>query len=575
MTARSIQILALSLILALAGCARQPVAPQEEQLRPTDQVRVPAAELAPARPFTSDTLYALLAAEIAGSREMYDIALANYVQQAHLTRDPQVAARATLIARFMNADELALETALLWAEVAPEDSEAQLTATLGLIEAGRLQEAFDKARHMHARGDEMLFQNIAARSDGITRAQREQLLEGYLGLLQQHPDNLQLLIGAGLLLQQQEQQPEALTYARRALALDPGSVHASLLFSSLLYETGEPDKAVRHLERQLARNPDSLRLRLHLARILSQVDLERAQREFSQLVDQSPHDPDLLLSLGLVALEREDFTVAQDAFEGLLEDGHYTSSAHYYLGNIAEQRDNASLALIHYLQVRDGAEFYSAAMNALTILARQGDLASARQHMDRLRQRFPDHAERLYLAQVQILTETDQADEADAILDEGLKAHPASIMLLYARAMMRHQRDNLNGAEADLRAIIDLDPDNAMALNALGYILTDRTDRHEEAFELITKALSIEPEDPAIIDSMGWVHYRLGNLDKAVSYLQRAMELYPDHEIASHLGEVLWVLGEKEQAREVWQQGLELKPDSPIIREAMERLTGE
>jgi len=141
--------------------------------------------------------------------------------------------------------------------------------------------------------------------------------------------------------------------------------------------------------------------------------------------------------------------------------------------------------------------------------------------------------------------------------------------------MTAEKLNNLQQLEADLRRMLEIRPNDATALNALGYTLTDRTDRHQEAFGYISAALEQRPEDPAIIDSMGWVLYRLGRPDEALPYLQRAYEAYPDPEIASHLGEVLWVLGQKKEARRIWQDTLKAHPDNDIIKETVNRLTGQ
>ena len=157
---------------------------------------------------------------------------------------------------------------------------------------------------------------------------------------------------------------------------------------------------------------------------------------------------------------------------------------------------------------------------------------------------------------------------------KALEQFPGDTNLLYTRAMLAEKRGDLNGLERDLRDIIAREPDNATALNALGYTLADRTSRYEEAKALIEQAHQLNPEDAATLDSLGWVNYRLGNLDEAERHLRAALARFPDHEVAAHLGEVLWVQGKQREAREVWASALEAKPDSPILRATIKRLTG-
>lgn len=573
----------VALCLSLLGaCAQQPPVPDPEIPAPTEARTAPAAEAVqappepprerPVRAFPRDTLYSLLAAELASSRELYDVALSNYYQQALVTRDPQVAARATLYARFLNADDLALETAELWLDISPDDPEAQLNAALLMMQSGRLQEAFELSQRLHAQGEYPLFQNIAASAAQLPDYQHEALRQRFSDLLEEHPEDVQLLIGTGLMHYQQNQPTVALKLAERALKQERNNSAAAILRASALHQLGHMEEAISGLETLLRRNPNDFRVRLQYARLLTEMDLALAQEQFESLLRQSPMDPDLLLSLGLIALERGDRETAAESFETLLDLDEHLSAAHYYLAGMAEEDEDLESALMHYLQVEPGNDFYNATVRILEILIDQGDLMSAEQHMERVHQRFPDQGEALYFMHAQALNRAEERSEARAVLDRGLEAFPTSTELLYSRAMVYFELDDIEAAERDLRELLILEPDNAHGLNALGYILTDRTDRHEEAYGLISRALAIKPDDGAILDSMGWVYYRLGNRERALHYLERAWEVYPDHEVAAHLGELLWVTGERERARTIWREGLDLKPDSPVIRETMERL---
>ncbi len=572
-----IVLFALTGSVLLIGCVQQAAkeskadAAAKAQLEPAEP-KMAERSKPPARPFTSETLYALLAAELAGSRERFDIALANYVQQAHKTRDPNVAARATHIARFLKAEKAALDAALLWVDIAPEDAEAQLNAALALMQNGRLQEAFELSRKLQSRGEQTLFQNIAASASQSTDTQREQLLESYRQLLIEHPENEELLIGAGLLLQQQGKPREALDYARGALSLNPNSTAALILDATLMHRLERSDEAIKRLGIALEYQPDNLRLRLQYARLLAQQDLGRGQEQFEMLVDQAPHDPDLRLSLAIVAMERQDADTARANFEALLDSGEHVSRAHYYLGQLAEQEQNPDQALLHYLQVQPGQDFLPATVKLLNIFITQEDLESASEHMNRLRNRFPEQAPGLYLLQTQTLSQHQYLNHAEALLNEALNAHPNHSDLRYGRAMLYDQRNNFEATERDLKAILKYVPNNATALNALGYILAERGERLEEAEQLILQALELAPNEPAILDSMGWVLYRQGKPERALGYLERAFRLFPDQEVAAHLGEVLWVLGAGEKARQVWQQGLELDPGSELIPATKARL---
>src|SRR5690554_219506 len=567
----------------LNGCATQPgelppasapIIVTEEQ--PKAEIIEPQPESEPqARPFSRETLYSLLTAEIAGSREQFDIALSNYVQQAKQTRDPQIAERATMIARYVKDDATAMEMALLWVEAAPDNNEALANASMTLTQNGRLFEAFEMSRRLQGRSEESLFQNIAANATGLDDEERAALLQRYQELLQVYPEDEQLLIGTGLLLQQQGHYEQARQQTRVALNKNPGSIPAAILEASLLHQLKRDDEAIAMMTRLLEYHPENLRLRLQYARILAHHDLALAQQQFEILAEQAPHDPDLLLSLGIIAMERKDTEIAVQAFERLLDKDQHLSTAHYYLGRIAESRKDTKTALIHYLQVTQGNDFLSATISLLDIMVREGDLLSASEHIQRLRVRVPEEADELSLLHAQTLVKYRHLVAAEHALTRALERAPQGadkIRLLFARAMLKDQQGNLQATETDLRAILAAEPDNPTALNSLGYILTDRTTRFDEARQLLERALELKPDDPAIIDSVGWLHYRTGNYPEALDFLQRAFDLYPDAEIAAHLGEVLWVIGEREEAQEIWGMALKLTPNSEVILSTMQRL---
>ncbi|MCW8194927.1 tetratricopeptide repeat protein [Proteobacteria bacterium 005FR1] len=549
---------------ATAEPTRDPIAEAVEQL-----VQVPEP---PTRDFPVETFYSLLVAELAGNRGRYDIELGNYIQEAHRTRDTNVTARATRIARYLSANQATLNTARLWVELEPDNVEALYILATELAEDGQLLDAMKQSERLLELGSTPIFQNIAARSGQVTDTQREALLINFDRLLADYPDDLQLLVGKSLLLQQQGKPEEALSEVRKALAIRNDDVPSVVLEARLMYELDQPKQALTRLSTLLGENPNNRRLRIQYARMLANVDLEKALEQFQILVQQTPKDADLRLALALVATQLGDTDVAKESFKRLLELGEQTDSAHFHLGQIDAEAGNSDAALDHFEQVQQGPDFLPALGETLGILVGRGDVAHAQAHMRTVRSRFSSDTEQFYLLEAQILARHQHLDLAEALLTEALTLHPVSTDLLYSRAMINEQRDMIELTESDLRTIIKYQPNNPMALNALGYTLADRTNRYEEAYHLISQAMNIDPQDPAIIDSMGWVQYRLGNYQEAVLRLREAMAAFPDHEIAAHLGEVLWVMGQTKEARKVWAEGLELRPDSDVIQGVMRRL---
>lgn len=564
---RPIILSSMTLYWVLSGCslqsARSVAAPE-----PQPEILIQT----PAKPFPTETLYSLLTAEIAGSRAQYDLALSNYVQQARETRDPQIAERATMIARYLGNNSVAMEMAQIWVKAAPHSKDALANISMAHMQAGQLREAFEFSRRLLDEGGEPLFQNIAANAASIEDIPRALLLNDFVTQLQSHPEDEQLMVGTGILLQQQGKYDEAMNLAHQTLKVHPRSIPAAILEANLLHQLKRDQEAIAKMASLLEFYPENTSLRQQYARILAHHDMELAQEQFTILTRQLPGNGDLLLSLGIIALERKDAETARNAFEELLDRDLHISTSHYYLGRMAEARNDQPAAIIHYLQVESGNDFLSATINLLDIFVRQEDFLSAQQHTNRLRLRFPDQSEALYLLHGQTLLKHNYLLEADAVLSEGLASFATSTRLLFARAMLNNQRKRIAAAERDLRQILKQQPDNIAALNSLGYILADRTQRFSEARELLEKALSLKPDDAAIMDSMGWLLYRTGKYPEALTYLRSAYAVEPNAEIGAHLGEILWMLGNKDEARRVWQEAIQLTPKDPVIQETLNRL---
>jgi tetratricopeptide (TPR) repeat protein len=386
-----------------------------------------------------------------------------------------------------------------------------------------------------------------------------------------HPDNAELKTGKALLLQQEGKREEALALAREVLADNPTSTHALLIETRLLQELGREGEAFDRLEQIVADNPFNRRLRLQYARLLTSTDLEKARQQFEILVQQTPHDPDLLLSLALISRETGALEESRRYFEQLLDMGQRVGEAHYYLGQLAEQRDERAAALSHYEQIPPGAEFLPGVGRALQLLLADDDIEGARHYLAEQRARHPQQEVRLYMVESELLMQRRAYAAGAELLTEALAAYPDHPNLLYARSLFSEKLGNLPELERDLRRILERDPGNVHALNALGYSLANLSDRLDEAYDLIRRAHEQKPDDPAILDSLGWIEYRRGHLDTALGLLRRAYAAFPDGEVAAHLGEVLWALDRRDEAMKLWLEALKQDPESPVLRETLQR----
>lgn len=559
--------------LILSSCASQKVIAPPEPVPVEPQQPVYVED----RPFSSDTLYALLVAEIAGERQRFDVMLSNYIQQAEATDDPLVTARAARLARFLSAHDAALRMANHWLSLEPENPEAHFIAAAELVQSDQLLDAIIHAEFLLEHGETSGLDAIAARAQQSQDPdQSAKLLEEYQRMLAENPAQPALLIGASLLYQDLGELEQALSHAQAAAALEPDDFQAAAQETRVLQQLGRHDQAREKLAQLIARHPANAHLRLQYARTLLKTDLAAAQKQFETLLEQAPGDADLIMTIGLIELERQRLDAAKARFQSLLESDHHHSAAHYYLGRIAAAQNDREQAIHHFGQVGPGSDYLPALSQLTELMAAAGETEAAvalvRQKRSETSADHSELLEGLYLLEAYVLSSQNQLDEALAPLQQGLEQFPDSTRLLYTRAMLFTRLDDLRRAETDFKKVLALKPDNAAALNALGYTLADRTDRLEEAYQYIREAYRLDPDDPAIIDSLGWVEYRRGNHEAALKNLRNAMELMPDHEIAAHLGEVLWVTGNKREAQQVWQRGLHLHPDSPIILETMQRL---
>jgi tetratricopeptide (TPR) repeat protein len=300
--------------------------------------------------------------------------------------------------------------------------------------------------------------------------------------------------------------------------------------------------------------------------------MAKAREQFAILVQQSPNDGDLLLSLALVSREVGAIDDAGKYFQQLLTLNQHVSSAHFYLGALSEQRGDNSKAIVHYEQVPPGEEFFPAIARVVELRLADKNLDGARKFLAETRGRFPQHALRLYLFEAEVLMQAKHYEDGNKLLTAALKQFPAQPNLLYSRSTFSEKRRDLPLMEKDLRAILKKDPDNAFALNALGYTLSNQVGRYDEAHTLISRALALKPDDPAVLDSMGWVEFRRGNIKVARDLLEKAYTKFPDPEVAAHYGEALWVLGERDEAREIWQKALQGSGEAEPVRETMKRL---
>ena len=359
---------------------------------------------------------------------------------------------------------------------------------------------------------------------------------------------------------------------KKALELKMDDPRIWLLLSRV-YETQEREGLGEETLRQgLEQLPDNQLLRLALAeRLVSHENYEGAYEQFRILHDALPANDEISQALGGLTIELEKWEEAREIWSSLLDKPGRRDRAHYFLAQVAQNTGDPEGAYKLYEKV-EGLLMTDARIQMSRLLVEQEKTGEALKLLTVQRLVSPEDAIRLYLEESAVLSEAGRDIEVMQLLDKALEQYPLHSDLLYARALQGEKMGDIGILERDLRKVLEQEPDHAQALNALGYTLADETTRYEEAFELISKAYALMPDSAAILDSMGWVHYRRGNLDEAIKFLEKAAAADSDGEIAAHLGEVYWAKGWRDKAMKVWMDALQSDPENPFVISTMERL---
>ncbi len=519
----------------------------------------------------SEYVFRILLGELAGRRGMADVAFEQYLVLSQALDDPLVSERAVRIGLFTRRYRDLLPAAERWVELDPENVGAQRALALVLVElreTSRAAELF--AEWLGDAPDDP--DRFSAVTGVLQRAEDNAVVLAVLAqLADRYGDSALIQHAYALSALRSGDTATSMKAVDRALAIRDDWPEAWLLKSQVLMDQGRTDEASRLLRQVSEQRPDDVRLGLAYVRLLlEQERLDEARVELRQVVERIPDDSDVLYSAGLLAAQADDMAEAEAYLTRALE-GKRRLDAYFELGRIAEQSEQYGKAMERYSQVTEGERVMDARVRTGHVMVLMGRYESARAHFVALRRDNPGTAVSLYLAESESLREAEQIQRSYDVLDVALDAYPGNHDLLYARALMAERLGRLTVLERDLSAILETDPDNAHALNALGYTLADRTERYDEALKYIQRAHKLMPDDAAILDSMGWVLYRLKRFDEALSYLQRAYDANPDEEIAAHLGEVLWVSGNRQRAMDVWNSELERVGQAPNVLRAMQR----
>lgn len=520
------------------------------------------------------TVFQTLVAEFALRQGDVKLGSDAWTDLAQRTRDPQAIARATEVAGFAKQYDRALELTKLWLAVEPDSAKARQAQSSLLVLTNRIGDLGPQLAALLVQDPENLGNNLLHLNRMLSRLNDpkavqqlvNRLAEPYLDVPEAHFAMSQAAANAG-------DTPRALAEAEQALRLRP-SWETAALIRAQLQSRQSTTQAIDGLADFVDRTPQAQEARMTLARLLvGERRYEEARRHFERLLADNPDNLEIIYPVAMLALQQGDAKTGREQLERLLaSEFQDKATVHFLLGQLDQEQSKLDEALAHFRQVTSGEQYIAARSRAAQVLVQQGKLDEARAMLRATRGASAAQQVQLSLAEAQILREANRLNDAYIVLELALNEQPDSIDLLYDAALTAERIDKPELLEMHLARLLELKPDHSHALNALGYSWAERNIRLDEARELIAKALSLTPDDPFIVDSLGWVLYRLGRLDESLGALERAYRLRPDPEIAAHLGEVLWQLGRKDDARKLIREALKSNPENSVLAATAKKL---
>ena len=524
---------------------------------------------------TSELMYKLLLSDIASQQNIHDLALAALVDTASETRDPRLAAQATRQAVLLSQYGIAIQMAQLWLELAPDNLEVYQTLGNLLIVENQPERALAYYSKALALADEKkrstLLKQIS--STLVRYGSQQQALQLIETLATEYPDSADVALAHASVASKLNEYGIAATAIDRAISLEPDNVNAATFKFGLLLLNKKTSEAEQFASNFLKKHPNATLLRTALARYyLESNKLKQAEIEYLVIHKQDETSIIAPMALALIRIDSGKLDDATMYLEKVLLLQPGNDLARLYLGDIATQQKKLDDAIQWYRSVTEKEQLFKARLRLVNVVMQRDGVDSAMRELEAMHAESPSEQVEITLLKHDLLVEAGHDDEALLLINNALADSPDDLDLLYARAMIAARREDVAGLEKDLQHVLRIEPGHVQALNAYGFTLADLTDRYKEAYSLIKAALKQKPGDPFILDSMGWVEYRMGNYSVAEDYLRKALAMRYDQEIASHLVEVLLAAGKTREAKKVWTKANKDFPDSEKLQVVGERL---
>ena len=509
----------------------------------------------------------LLLAEIALSRDQEEAASDYYLQL--LAVDPQTAEWSTQLLLELRQFDKATRPAQIWANHTPQNLHAQQIAANLSLRQNQVKLAIhylDKL--IAAKAANTALVNFSHSLKNTSVPLRKRLFIELPTLSQHYPHDGDALFNLAYLCQQHDQNPQALELIDKSLAVKANWPLAIALRSQILFDMGEADAALAYLNGAIDSHPDDFRMKSLKGELLIMMKKFKEAREaFIPLLENLITKGDALINLADIAVKEGNIEQAKAYLIQATKLPQTADLAHYILGDIADYQEQPEQAINWYQQVQDEPYYLSAQLKVATLLAEQGQIDAARKYLGEIVAINREQSIQIQLIEAQLLMQANHLNEALERLNNALRNSPDEIQLLYARGLVAQHLGNYQMLEQDLRHILKLDKYQVRALNILGYLLTVQSKRYQEALDYIQQALAIDPENPAILDSMGWLQYHMGNYEKAVMYLEQAYRAAQDPETAAHLVIILWETKQEQQAMQLLDEASKHNPTHPSLKQ--------
>jgi tetratricopeptide (TPR) repeat protein len=537
------------------------------------------ATAAAQEPDYTDVNAYILQAEIALQREDYLMAAQEYRKAAELSDNPDVARQAAATGLAYGFDEEALRGAKRWLELDAKSDEARALVAQLSFQTGDTRTARRYFRELLDRSEEPPGEKLLVMTRYLSDAGDPEAADELMRwLAKPYPDSALAHYAVATMALNSGDVDHALESASRAIELDPDDIKLKLLYGRALLSSGDIDAAIDYTARlvgdDMDPDPDA---RIELAIMYMMADMpDYALSQVNQVLLEQSGRMDALRLMAIINFHKESYDAAWDDFHDLLASGQYRSDALYYLGRIADIREEFDRAIRFYSEVRRGSNALIAQQRAAALLAHEkDDLKGALALLDEFAESSPAEAIEAMRSKAILLASVEEHDAALGYYDKLVEFRPDDERLALSRAELLVRMGRIDDALAAYDDAVDRWPKSALSLNAYGYTLADRTDRYHEAEKLIRKALKYDPESPAIIDSLGWVLFKLGRLEEALTELERAWAGMQDHEVAAHIVETLVALDRREDALARLAAAEEQNPDSELLQSVRERLFGD